>query len=257
MGLRFSLHHHPLRVSTLQILLTSVHTVTCALDLRPGPCIRRFTLRVTPNHLPSLTTRAPDTPFSPPPLSPCTSALCPIPPGFPNPLPMCMLPGTYVHNAEVGNGPADSLLMPMNQQVEELCKGIYADDKLKDGFNLIGFSQGTCMCVCAFANARVECQTRTPCRCIHVYARTGEWVVRKCCRAVGHECPSAFACMLMKKAIRRRVVGAGIRSEVQQVPCNQPAELEQPTGVERARRIKVSFPVPSASCLWDWFALHQ
>ncbi|EDQ85646.1 uncharacterized protein MONBRDRAFT_34173 [Monosiga brevicollis MX1] len=52
------------------------------------------------------------------------------------------LPGIYVKSMEVGNGALDSVFMDMNKQVELFCENIYADEKLKDGFNLIGFSQG-------------------------------------------------------------------------------------------------------------------
>lgn len=52
------------------------------------------------------------------------------------------LPGTYVKRMEIGNGPIDSIFMHMDKQVETFCENIYADENLKEGFNLIGFSQG-------------------------------------------------------------------------------------------------------------------
>ena len=65
------------------------------------------------------------------------------------------LSGIYVHSAEIGNGKEDSIIWPMNRQVritsicglshrqiDYFCHSLASDPKLKDGFNLIGFSQG-------------------------------------------------------------------------------------------------------------------
>ena len=49
---------------------------------------------------------------------------------------------TKVFNLEIGNGAKTSLYMPMSDQLEELCKTIYAIEELKSGFNFIGMSQG-------------------------------------------------------------------------------------------------------------------
>jgi palmitoyl-protein thioesterase len=49
---------------------------------------------------------------------------------------------TKVFNLEIGNGAKTSLYMPMSDQLEELCKTIYAIEELKAGFNFIGMSQG-------------------------------------------------------------------------------------------------------------------
>lgn len=53
------------------------------------------------------------------------------------------LPGVYVKNMEIGNGFWDSILMRMDDQVETYCNNIRADPNLANGFNAIGFSQGT------------------------------------------------------------------------------------------------------------------
>jgi palmitoyl-protein thioesterase len=47
-----------------------------------------------------------------------------------------------VFNLEIGNGFKTSLYTPMPQQLDLLCKTIYANDALKNGFNFIGMSQG-------------------------------------------------------------------------------------------------------------------
>ncbi|CAF3355983.1 unnamed protein product [Rotaria socialis] len=52
-------------------------------------------------------------------------------------------PGTYVRSIEIGNGKTDSFLMPINKQIEEFCGTIYSDDQLRQGFNLLGYSQGS------------------------------------------------------------------------------------------------------------------
>ncbi|UJR07455.1 hypothetical protein I4U23_011744 [Adineta vaga] len=51
--------------------------------------------------------------------------------------------GIYVTAIEIGNGYDDSFLFPMNKQVEIFCQTILSDLKLKQGFNLIGVSQGS------------------------------------------------------------------------------------------------------------------
>ncbi|CAF1231193.1 unnamed protein product [Didymodactylos carnosus] len=67
-------------------------------------------------------------------------------------------PGIYVRNIEIGNGYEDSLFMPMNKQVELFCQQIFSDENLKDGFSLLGFSQGSLITRaavqrCSFPNA--------------------------------------------------------------------------------------------------------
>merc|ERR1719192_2585846 len=56
------------------------------------------------------------------------------------------IPGVYVHSLKFGkNFDEDQLsgfLTPCNQQVEDACQMITSDEKLKDGYNAIGFSQG-------------------------------------------------------------------------------------------------------------------
>jgi len=52
-------------------------------------------------------------------------------------------PGIYVKSVEIGNGFLDSFLMSMNEQVKLFCSHVLSDPKLNDGFNLIGFSQGS------------------------------------------------------------------------------------------------------------------
>lgn len=52
-------------------------------------------------------------------------------------------PGIYVVSIEIGNGYYDSFLSPMNKQVELFCAAILADQNLRDGFNLLGISQGS------------------------------------------------------------------------------------------------------------------
>lgn len=49
----------------------------------------------------------------------------------------------YVFSVEIGNGPDDSFFLPMNRQVELFCSAIDANPNLKNGFNLLGFSQGS------------------------------------------------------------------------------------------------------------------
>lgn len=47
-----------------------------------------------------------------------------------------------VYNLEIGNGILTSIYTPMKIQLQMLCETIYAIDKLKNGFNFIGMSQG-------------------------------------------------------------------------------------------------------------------
>jgi palmitoyl-protein thioesterase len=49
---------------------------------------------------------------------------------------------TYVRSMEVGNGAEDSVRLTMDEQVRIFCENVYADENLKEGFNVIGFSQG-------------------------------------------------------------------------------------------------------------------
>jgi palmitoyl-protein thioesterase len=51
--------------------------------------------------------------------------------------------GIYVVSIEVGNGFDDSFLLPMSKQVELFCQTVLSDVKLRDGFNMIGVSQGS------------------------------------------------------------------------------------------------------------------
>jgi len=52
-------------------------------------------------------------------------------------------PGIYIKNVEIGDGYWDSFFMNLNDQVSNFCDQIKSDPKLKDGFNLIGYSQGS------------------------------------------------------------------------------------------------------------------
>lgn len=49
---------------------------------------------------------------------------------------------TYVKNVEIGNGAIDSVFWNMNKQVDSFAESVLSDPKLRDGFNLIGYSQG-------------------------------------------------------------------------------------------------------------------
>jgi len=51
-------------------------------------------------------------------------------------------PGMYIKNIEIGDGRTDSMFMQINKQVESFASQVLADPKLKNGFNLIGHSQG-------------------------------------------------------------------------------------------------------------------
>ncbi|CAL6080240.1 Palmitoyl-protein_thioesterase [Hexamita inflata] len=52
------------------------------------------------------------------------------------------IPGTYVKNCEVGNGPDATLVMTLNSQISELSTCINNDPKLKKGFIGLGYSNG-------------------------------------------------------------------------------------------------------------------
>jgi palmitoyl-protein thioesterase len=52
-------------------------------------------------------------------------------------------PGIYVISIEIGNGHDDSFLLPMNRQVDIFCSNVRADPHLQQGFNMLGFSQGS------------------------------------------------------------------------------------------------------------------
>ena len=52
-------------------------------------------------------------------------------------------PGIYVVSIEIGDGKDESVLWPMDKQVEHFCKTVLADDHLRQGFNLLGYSQGS------------------------------------------------------------------------------------------------------------------
>jgi palmitoyl-protein thioesterase len=51
--------------------------------------------------------------------------------------------GIYVVSIEIGNGFDDSFLLPMNRQVELFCQTVQSDVNLKEGFNMVGVSQGS------------------------------------------------------------------------------------------------------------------
>lgn len=51
--------------------------------------------------------------------------------------------GIYVVSIEIGNGYEDSFLLPMNKQVELFCQTILSDTNLRNGFNMVGVSQGS------------------------------------------------------------------------------------------------------------------
>jgi palmitoyl-protein thioesterase len=51
--------------------------------------------------------------------------------------------GIYVVSIEIGNGFDDSFLFPMNKQVQLFCQTVLSDVNLRQGFNMIGVSQGS------------------------------------------------------------------------------------------------------------------
>jgi palmitoyl-protein thioesterase len=52
-------------------------------------------------------------------------------------------PDVYIKNVEIGDGVDNSINLGIRKQVMMLCDELKKDEALKDGFNLIGFSQGT------------------------------------------------------------------------------------------------------------------
>lgn len=56
------------------------------------------------------------------------------------------VPGIYVQSIEIGNGFTEDTLNGFfknsNTQIDMVCKNLTANENLKDGFNVIGFSQG-------------------------------------------------------------------------------------------------------------------
>ncbi len=52
-------------------------------------------------------------------------------------------PGIYVVSIEIGNGGEDSFLMPLDNQVESFCRTVESDLNLRQGFNILGYSQGS------------------------------------------------------------------------------------------------------------------
>lgn len=51
--------------------------------------------------------------------------------------------GIYVVSIEIGNGIEDSFTWPLDKQVEHFCRKVNEDTNLKQGYNLLGFSQGS------------------------------------------------------------------------------------------------------------------
>jgi len=51
--------------------------------------------------------------------------------------------GAYVRCIEIGNGEVDSLTKPMEWQLVQLAEQLKADVRLRGGFNMIGYSQGS------------------------------------------------------------------------------------------------------------------
>ena len=51
--------------------------------------------------------------------------------------------GAYIRAIEIGNGVLDSIQKPMEWQLQRLAEQIQADPELYDGFNMIGYSQGS------------------------------------------------------------------------------------------------------------------
>ena len=56
------------------------------------------------------------------------------------------VPGIYVKSIKIGNNFEEDTLSGFftnaNEQIDMVCKNLTADDSLKGGFNVIGFSQG-------------------------------------------------------------------------------------------------------------------
>jgi len=53
------------------------------------------------------------------------------------------LPGVTVRNIEIGDGYLSAIFMNMNKQVANFAAQLAADPALKDGFNMLGYSQGS------------------------------------------------------------------------------------------------------------------
>ena len=51
--------------------------------------------------------------------------------------------GIYVVSIEIGNGKFDSYSMSIDKQIELFCKTVESDLQLRQGFNLLGYSQGS------------------------------------------------------------------------------------------------------------------
>ena len=51
--------------------------------------------------------------------------------------------GAYVRCVEVGNGEIDSITRSMEWQLRQLAAVLQADERLREGFNMIGYSQGS------------------------------------------------------------------------------------------------------------------
>ena len=54
-----------------------------------------------------------------------------------------LYPDIYVVSIEIGNGKVDSYLLPLDVQVEKFCEAINSNPRLREGFNLLGYSQGS------------------------------------------------------------------------------------------------------------------
>ncbi|UJR30711.1 hypothetical protein I4U23_018231 [Adineta vaga] len=53
------------------------------------------------------------------------------------------LPGIYILSMEIGNGVDDSFMWRLDKQVDYFCTKIQNDIRLHQGFNMLGFSQGS------------------------------------------------------------------------------------------------------------------
>ncbi len=52
-------------------------------------------------------------------------------------------PGIYVVSIEIENGVEDWFLWPLGKQVEHFCRTIHNNTHLQQGFNMLGFAQGS------------------------------------------------------------------------------------------------------------------
>ena len=57
-----------------------------------------------------------------------------------------MYPDTYILNMEIGGGILDSVLIPLNDQVEEFAMNVKNDKRLSQGFVALCHSQGSIVC---------------------------------------------------------------------------------------------------------------